>query len=91
MEFEWDEEKNKENQKKHGIPFKNAVDLFDAKNAITKRSHNSGNDDERWLKTASVDGKLITAIFTCRGKSVRIMSIRSARDAEKREYCALYG
>lgn len=90
MEFEWDEEKDKINQRKHSIPFKSAARLFKDSNAITKRSLNSGSDTERYTKTGLLDGQLVTAIFTYRDKSIRIISIRRARNEEKWEYSQLH-
>ena len=90
MDFEWDEEKNAINQEKHNIPFKVAVILFKDNKALTKRSQIDGTDAERYLRISMLDGKLVTTVFTYRGESVRIISIRRARDAEEREYSQLH-
>ncbi|MFN9068423.1 MAG: BrnT family toxin, partial [Bdellovibrionales bacterium] len=34
MKFEWDEDKNKKNRKKHGIWFEEAQQIFDDANAL---------------------------------------------------------
>lgn len=86
MDFEWDCDKNLKNQDKHGLAFELAVQMFAESQMVVQQSSLSGNDKERWLATGLIDGKLATVIFTYRGKSIRIISLRSARDAEKREY-----
>ncbi|MDX2073460.1 MAG: BrnT family toxin [Alphaproteobacteria bacterium] len=88
--FEWDEAKNLINQQKHGLSFELAVQMFKESKMVIQRSSLSGNDDERWLATGLIGGKLATAVFTYRRKSLRIISLRSTRNAEKREYRKIY-
>jgi uncharacterized DUF497 family protein len=38
MEFEWDENKNRENIKKHGISFEEATTIFESNFSFKKKS-----------------------------------------------------
>ncbi len=90
MRFEWDPEKNRANIAKHGLSFEVATELFEIKEVVIRRSRHVGSDDEQWLITGFIEGKLATVIFTYRGKTIRIISARRARDDEKRNYGKFY-
>jgi uncharacterized DUF497 family protein len=54
MECEWDPAKARENLKKHGVHFADAVTALEDERALTIRDHRS-NDEERWI-TLGMDG-----------------------------------
>lgn len=89
LEFEWDEAKRLSNIRKHGIDFEQARLLFDGRSILTVRS--SFSVEERFLTTAELDGNFITVVWTQRAGSIRLISARSARNAEERAYRSLYG
>jgi uncharacterized DUF497 family protein len=89
VEFEWDEEKRQSNIAKHDIDFEDAQDLFDGRDVVDVES--SYDLEPRHLRTGYVGDRLVTAIWTIRDDAVRIISVRSARDAEKRKYREIYG
>lgn len=89
MEFEWDEDKRLSNIEKHGIDFLRARLLFDGRNSLILPSPHP--HEARHLAIGIVDSRFITAIWTQRGEKVRFNSVRSSRDAEKRDYRQLYG
>ncbi len=89
MEFEWDEAKRESNLAKHGIDFGVAIELFDGRPAWTARS--SYAQEERFLTTGTIEGRLVTVVWTPRGETIRLISARRARDAEQRAYRSLYG
>ena len=89
MEFEWDEEKRLSNIRKHGIDFSRARLLFDDRPTVEAIALSTV--EERFRTTGELDGRLVTAIWTRRAGSIRLISVRSARDAEKRAYRSLYG
>lgn len=89
VEFEWDEDKRLANIEKHGVDFRDARVMFDGRPLLTRTSF---RDEELRQVTIVVLGeRLRTVIWTRRDGRVRIISIRRARDAEEREYCALHG
>jgi uncharacterized DUF497 family protein/predicted DNA binding CopG/RHH family protein len=49
MKFEWDEQKNQLNQKKHGVSFEEAKNVFDDALHIAKLDHRFSYFEERWI------------------------------------------
>lgn len=85
-DFEWDEQKNKSNQQKHGISFERAKDAFDDEDAIIYPGHTKGGEN-RFLLVGKVLGKfIISVVFTARRQINRIISARQAKKEEIKDY-----
>ena len=84
MTFQWDDEKNRSNQVKHGIDFDTAKALWDDANRVEIQSPYPL--ESRSILIGKVDKKLWTAIFTRRGSTIRIISVRRARKREANLY-----
>jgi uncharacterized protein len=84
VEFEWDEEKRLQNIAKHNIDFFRAALAFNGRPAVVNFSPRIA--EERWQTIAEIDGRVITVIWTWRGRRCRIISARKARNAERRAY-----
>jgi uncharacterized protein len=84
-QFEWDHRKRFINLNKHGIDFEDVVLALD-ENAYIFRS--AYREEERWIAVCQDDERLITVVFTMRGKACRIISARVARHNERRKYYA---
>jgi uncharacterized protein len=84
-EFEWDEKKRRFNLEKHGLDFRDAFRVFAAA-YYSRKSRNRGNDRERFLAIGELERRLITIVYTVRGKIIRIISMRKARYEEEEEY-----
>jgi uncharacterized DUF497 family protein len=86
LTFEWDEKKNKLNQKLHGIAFEDAKFVFkDPFKVILPDLYHSDNE-ERWLAIGLV-GCVLFVVFTEKGENViRIISARTGTKAEERLY-----
>lgn len=84
IEFEWDDEKNATNIRKHGIDFGDAIDVFDGRPRTTIPS--TFSDEERYITTAIVKNRFMTAIWTPRDNRIRLISARRSRGTEKRTY-----
>jgi len=70
--FEWDEEKDKENQTKHGVSFALAQRAFlDPHRVIAEDATHSGKEERLYCIGRVGDG-IITVRFTCRGNVIRI-------------------
>ena len=80
MSFEWDPEKSKTNEEKHGIDFETAKILWSDDNRV--EIHVSYPVEDRWILIGQKDSKLWTAIFTVRGNAIRIISVRKSRKKE---------
>lgn len=71
--FEWDEKKNAENLKKHGVDFQTAQYAFiDPKRVIAEDLTHSITE-KRYYCFAKVRGGVLTVRFTYRNKCVRII------------------
>lgn len=92
MTFEWDENKNKINKKKHdGVSFEIAARVFlDNKRIEKYDTLNSTVDEDRYQAIGMVDEVLFVA-FTERGADrIRIISARPAEQEEIDEYFENY-
>lgn len=86
--FEWDETKRLANIAKHGLDFEDAIDVFFGPHIDEALTY---PHEARRKALGPVDGSLVAVIYTWRGTSVRIISVRRARTNERRTYRALHG
>jgi uncharacterized protein len=89
MAFQWDERKRLRNIAKHGFDFLQADELFDGPHVIVPSRRNE--PEERFLAIGKVAGRWTTVVYTLRAGDRRLISMRSARDAERRIHEELYG
>jgi len=66
MTFEWDEQKNKNNQNKHGVTFELAQYAFADSNRIIAEDLCHSENEKRFYCIGKVDKGLITVRFTYR-------------------------
>ena len=85
LTFEWDEEKNRLNQKKHGISFETAVYVFEDANHIEMYDFEHSADEDRYIALGLV-GEVLFVVFTERKENIRLISARLATEAERRLY-----
>ncbi len=83
-QFEWDESKRLSTLEKHKIDFEDAIRIFDDSRAAHLRSDYPHED--RWLIIGELDGRLLTVVWTYRGSTKRIITVRRSRKNEKRKY-----
>lgn len=86
MEFEWDEEKNKANQRKHRISFEEAAEIFCyPMYELVDPRFDYG--EERFIAIGRNNQMLIlTVVYTERETRIRIISARRANKQEKQLY-----
>ena len=83
--FEWDPDKSKSNQAKHGVNFDAAIVIWhDSRRVSFDSTIVSG--EPRQLTIGKIGEKIYTAMTTPRGDNTRIISVRRARDQEVRFY-----
>ena len=71
--FEWDQEKDNVNQKKHGISFEEAQYAFsDLKRIIAKDLEHS-ESEERYYCFGKIGENIVTVRFTYRNNKIRII------------------
>lgn len=72
VHFEWDDAKDRENQKKHGVSFETAQRAFvDVKRVIAEDLEHS-HKEKRFYCFGFVDGGVLTVRFTYREHRIRI-------------------
>jgi len=86
MRFDWDEEKNKSNIKKHGIDFTDAVDIFNHP-MLTAVDGHGDYGEERWLGLGWIYAVVGVVVYTERVDDVvRMISARKATKQEMTRY-----
>jgi uncharacterized DUF497 family protein len=71
--FDWDPDKDAENQRKHGVSFSRAQYAFaDPQRVIAKDEAHSQSED-RFYCFGEVDGGVLTVRFTYRASVIRII------------------
>ena len=87
-EFEWDEEKARANERKHGVGFDEAKSCFLDVFALESFDvDHSAHEDRFMIIGRSERGRLLVVAFTLRDhKTIRIISAREARKQERLEY-----
>ena len=85
MGYEWDPDKAKQNIRKHGIAFADAVSVFFDDSAITVEDNNL---DEVRFATLGMDalGRVLVVVYTWREDNIRMISARKATERERMEY-----
>jgi uncharacterized protein len=88
VRFEWDEEKDAANQKKHGVAFSLAARVWNDQNYILREDRQDKDSELRWHAIGLVGGVLLLVVHVYRstnGNGEEIIRIISARKAGKRE------
>jgi uncharacterized DUF497 family protein len=89
MRFEWDEDKRQSNIEKHGLDFIRAARLFEGRPRLDAASPRGR--EHRILSIGELEGVVIAVAWTQRREDIcRIISVRRARDEEKRQYHQTY-
>jgi uncharacterized DUF497 family protein len=70
--FEWDEEKDKENQIKHGVSFTLAQQVFFDPHRIMAEDVTHSSEEDRYYCMGQVNEDIITVRFTYRYGVIRI-------------------
>ena len=86
MNFEWDENKNKSNQEKHGIDFNDAKEIFEDNNRKTSPDLRYDYDEDRWITIGKLLDIIIVVVYTMRDTAYRIISARYAKKKERKSY-----
>jgi uncharacterized protein len=86
MEFEWDENKNKSNQLKHGISFEEATKIFDDEERVEYQDLRKDYGEDRWKTIGQILGIIFSVTYTLRTAVVRLISARLASPKERDLY-----
>ena len=88
LSFEWDEDKNEKNQKKHGLSFERACEIFLDVFILTEIDERFPYEETREISIGSIAelGLVIIVAHTDRNGNVRIISARKANKKERMRY-----
>ena len=89
MDFEWSAAKRIAVLEARGLDFIDGEILFDGRPLYTIASPRGA--EERWLSVGELNGRLVAVVWTQRRDRIRIITMRRARNEERRRYGALYG
>ncbi|MEQ1764535.1 MAG: BrnT family toxin [Pyrinomonadaceae bacterium] len=83
MQFEWDEDKNRENIRKHGLDFADAVELFEGPMWI-RPDLRFDYGESRFIGIGAIGNRIILVAFTeVDHDTIRIISLRRAKKNER--------
>jgi uncharacterized DUF497 family protein len=90
MRFEWDDAKNRANQRKHHLSFETARQVFDDPLHVS-RLERGVEGEQRWLTLGLVAGLALLIVSHTYSDDegeelIRIISARKASRRERREY-----
>ena len=89
MIFSWDERKDRENQRKHGISFEEAATAFADENARLKHDPDHSQEEDRFILlgfSAKLRLLVVAHAYRQHGKQIRIVSARKATRNERKQY-----
>ena len=87
VEFEWDPEKDRSNQERHGVTFAEALTVFGDPLHRTTEDPRHSIGEYRYLTTGYTSrNRLVIVAHTDRGERVRIITARLALPKERRFY-----
>jgi uncharacterized DUF497 family protein len=87
LKFEWDEQKAKTNQIKHGISFDEAITIFDDPLSLNFNDPDYSRGEDRYIIIGlSNQGRLLFVSHTDRNNRIRLISARLLTPKEKRYY-----
>lgn len=83
MRFEWDDGKDKANQEKHGVSFKDAKQAFSDPSRVILEDVAHSETERRFFCIGMVRDRVCTVRFTMRGVSCRIFGAGYWRSGRK--------
>lgn len=91
MRFEWDDDKARANEQKHGVSFEEAQTVFFEEDALLYDDPDHSEDEDRFLLVGPSARLRLLVVVHCYRESdevIRIISAREATRPERRAYVA---
>jgi uncharacterized DUF497 family protein len=85
VRFEWDEEKNKENIRKHELDFADAWEIFDAP-ILTNLDTREDYGEARWIGIGFLKNFVVVVVYAESEHVIRIISLRKALKHERTRF-----
>ena len=87
MQFQWDENKAKQNLSKHGVSFEEAKTIFDDPLYVDFYDPDHSDNEERYLMVGQSNrGRILILSYTERGNRIRLISAREVTPNERKTY-----
>lgn len=88
LQFEWDEQKERLNIKKHGLDFETAVRVFEDENRLELYDEEHSEFEDRYITIGLIDDVacIVMVVYTEREETVRVISARKATKQEREMY-----
>ena len=89
VSFSWDDRKERENQRKHGVSFEEAATAFADENARLKHDPDHSQDEDRFVLLGfSAKLRLLVVVHAYRqdDHEIRIIAARKAVPKERKQY-----
>jgi len=87
--FQWDEKKNRLNQKEHGVSFEEARSVFYDENAVQYYDPDHSDEEDRFLMLGLSRKLRLLIVSHCYREDdsvIRVISARKAVGNERKEY-----
>jgi uncharacterized DUF497 family protein len=85
--FEWDPEKARQNEQKHGVGFPEASEVFHDDHSSSVRDPDHSADEDRYLIFGiSNQGRHLVVSYTERAERIRLIYARQMTSRERRAY-----
>ena len=88
MEFEFDPDKARQNQRKHGVSFAHAEQALRDEMAVTIEDPDALGEQRFITLGSDALGRLLVVVHTPRGERTRLISARKASPGESEQYHA---
>jgi uncharacterized protein len=85
MQYEWDEQKRVSNASKHGMDFRDAVEIF-AGDTVLMEDDRFDYGERRFVSLGLLKGRVIVVVHVEQGGVTRIISARKATKYEQSIY-----
>lgn len=85
MIYEWDEGKREANLRDRGVDFAAAA-RFDWDTAVIEADARQDYGEPRFIARGLIDGRLYVLVYTRRGATTRVISLRKANAREVKRY-----
>ncbi len=86
MEFEWDERKRERNLAKHGVDFRDAIQVFRDHRQLWGYDQEHSGYEDRWWTIGASRNAILFVVTTEREVVLRLISARRATKDEERAY-----
>ena len=87
--FEWDERKNRENQRKHGVSFEEGRTVFFDEGALLIADPDHSESEERFVLlglSSALRSLVVCHCYRSQAGAIRLISARKANQAERKKY-----